>query len=249
LNRIAMGRCKQSKSERGCPGHPCFSPRWAPFGPDGSLFCIGMQTQIEQKAYTQANFVVVCADNAVASGTKREACVHVQSCRSAALVVCLQVVELEHSMDTHGDDQRSAAAACTAWHIQRVLCTTSQMAAPSPAAAGQHYRQCNAQESLHILQQPFNCFQGLSSQFSVHGLTVAKSPTRLIRPFTAVWLTYYCCCAGSPSKSAMKHEAPLLSALITILRSTGPVISTRRSTRPGAGDAACHVGSLRMLAV
>ena len=33
------------------------------------------------------------------------------------------------------------------------------------------------------------------------------------------------------SKSAMKVEAPELSALITILRSVGPVISTRRSSR------------------
>ena len=33
------------------------------------------------------------------------------------------------------------------------------------------------------------------------------------------------------SKSAMKHRAPELSALMTILRSTGPVISTRRSCR------------------
>ena len=33
------------------------------------------------------------------------------------------------------------------------------------------------------------------------------------------------------SKSAMKVEAPQLSALITILRSVGPVISTRRSSR------------------
>ena len=35
----------------------------------------------------------------------------------------------------------------------------------------------------------------------------------------------------------MKVLAPLLSALMTILRSTGPVISTRRSTIPGAGGA------------
>ena len=33
------------------------------------------------------------------------------------------------------------------------------------------------------------------------------------------------------SKSAMNTLAPELSALITILRSTGPVISTRRSAR------------------
>lgn len=47
----------------------------------------------------------------------------------------------------------------------------------------------------------------------------------------------------------MNCVAPLLSALMTILRSTGPVISTRRSIIPGAGGGPCHVGSLRMLAV
>lgn len=52
-----------------------------------------------------------------------------------------------------------------------------------------------------------------------------------------------------PSKSAMNCVAPLLSALMTILRSTGPVISTRRSTIPGAGGGPCHVGSARMAAV
>ena len=35
------------------------------------------------------------------------------------------------------------------------------------------------------------------------------------------------------SKSAMKTRAPELSALITIFRSVGPVISTRRSCRSG----------------
>ena len=40
-----------------------------------------------------------------------------------------------------------------------------------------------------------------------------------------------------------------LSALTTILRSVGPVISTRRSTRPGAGSAPRHVGSSRMCLV
>jgi hypothetical protein len=37
-----------------------------------------------------------------------------------------------------------------------------------------------------------------------------------------------------------------LRALTTILRSVGPVISTRRSTRPGAGGAPFHVGFSRM---
>ena len=43
------------------------------------------------------------------------------------------------------------------------------------------------------------------------------------------------------SKSAMYTLAPLLSALMTILRSTGPVISTRRSWRsPGMGATCTH---------
>src|SRR5215468_7793558 len=37
------------------------------------------------------------------------------------------------------------------------------------------------------------------------------------------------------SKSASHTFAPELSALMVIFRSVGPVISTRRSTRPGAG--------------
>ena len=39
------------------------------------------------------------------------------------------------------------------------------------------------------------------------------------------------------SKSASHTFAPEFSALIVIFRSVGPVISTRRSTRPGAGGA------------
>ena len=37
------------------------------------------------------------------------------------------------------------------------------------------------------------------------------------------------------SKSASQTLAPELSALMVIFRSVGPVISTRRSTRPGRG--------------
>ena len=37
--------------------------------------------------------------------------------------------------------------------------------------------------------------------------------------------------AAASSKSAMKQDAPQFSALMIILRSTGPVISTRRSAR------------------
>src|ERR1700689_2589088 len=42
------------------------------------------------------------------------------------------------------------------------------------------------------------------------------------------------------SKSASHTRAPELSALIVIFLSVGPVISTRRSTRPGAGGATRH---------
>ena len=42
------------------------------------------------------------------------------------------------------------------------------------------------------------------------------------------------------SKSAMNMLAPELSALITILRSTGPVISTRRSVRSAGIGATVH---------
>ena len=47
------------------------------------------------------------------------------------------------------------------------------------------------------------------------------------------------------SKSASHTLAPELSALIVIFRSVGPVISTRRSTRPGAGSATRQDGSSR----
>ena len=45
---------------------------------------------------------------------------------------------------------------------------------------------------------------------------------------------------SASSKSAMKTRAPELSALIIILRSTGPVISTRRSSRSAGGGATCQ---------
>ena len=47
------------------------------------------------------------------------------------------------------------------------------------------------------------------------------------------------------SKSAMKTFAPELSALITILRSTGPVISTRRSWRSAGVGATRQLRSSR----
>ena len=45
------------------------------------------------------------------------------------------------------------------------------------------------------------------------------------------------------SKSAMKTLAPELSALMIILRSTGPVISTRRSSRSAGSGATVHSAS------
>ena len=46
------------------------------------------------------------------------------------------------------------------------------------------------------------------------------------------------------SKSASQTFAPELSALMVIFLSVGPVISTRRSTRPGAGGATRQAGVL-----
>ena len=51
------------------------------------------------------------------------------------------------------------------------------------------------------------------------------------------------------SKSASHTLAPEFSALIVIFFSVGPVISTRRSTSPGAGAATRHEGSSRIPAV
>ena len=46
------------------------------------------------------------------------------------------------------------------------------------------------------------------------------------------------------SKSAMYTLAPELRALMTILRSTGPVISTRRSWMSSGMGATCRVAQL-----
>ena len=52
--------------------------------------------------------------------------------------------------------------------------------------------------------------------------------------------TFVQCGVLASSRSASQTLAPELSALIAILRSVGPVISTRRSTSPGAGGGTCH---------
>ena len=49
--------------------------------------------------------------------------------------------------------------------------------------------------------------------------------------------------AAESSKSAMKQDAPEFSALMIILRSTGPVISTRRSVRSAGVSAMVHSAS------
>ena len=49
--------------------------------------------------------------------------------------------------------------------------------------------------------------------------------------------------------SASQTLAPEFRALMVIFLSTGPVISTRRSSRPGAGGATRQDGSLRMCSV
>jgi hypothetical protein len=51
------------------------------------------------------------------------------------------------------------------------------------------------------------------------------------------------------SKSASQTFAPELRALMVIFLSVGPVISTRRSTRPGAGAATRQLASSRISAV
>ena len=68
------------------------------------------------------------------------------------------------------------------------------------------------------------CFSPVSSSIS------RRTASRTLRcPST----TFVHVGEDASSKSAMKTRAPELSALIIILRSTGPVISTRRSSRPG----------------
>lgn len=47
----------------------------------------------------------------------------------------------------------------------------------------------------------------------------------------------------------MKVFAPEFKALMTIFLSTGPVISTLLSSKPGIGTGPCHVGSSRICLV
>lgn len=63
------------------------------------------------------------------------------------------------------------------------------------------------------------------------------------------YLIQGCILFHSPSKSAMYVQTSEFNAFTTILRSVGPVISTRRSTSPGAGGAPFQVGFSRMCLV
>src|SRR3954454_6833723 len=79
-----------------------------------------------------------------------------------------------------------------------------------------------------------------TSSFSLYSLpsSCVNSIVRSIASVRFTWPSIMFCQVGEfeSSKSAMKPRAPELSALITILRCVGPVISTRRSWRSaGAG--------------
>jgi len=80
---------------------------------------------------------------------------------------------------------------------------------------------------------------GVWKQYACESLASSWHGTKTVRTDSA----------NVPSKSAMKVLAPLFKAFTTILRSVGPVISTLRSSRPGAGGAQTHEGSARTCAV
>ena len=73
-----------------------------------------------------------------------------------------------------------------------------------------------------------------TSSFSAYvfsGVSSESSPAIASRTFAWPRTTFSHVGEFASSKSAMKTRAPELSALIIIFRSTGPVISQRRSTR------------------
>src|SRR5699024_9852834 len=74
-----------------------------------------------------------------------------------------------------------------------------------------------------------------------------KSMSRRIASWRLSWPSTTLCHVGAlaSSKSASHTFAPEFSALIVIFRSVGPVISTLRSTSPGAAPATCQCGSSR----
>jgi hypothetical protein len=65
------------------------------------------------------------------------------------------------------------------------------------------------------------------------------------RRFTCPWIVFSHVGVFESSKSAMNTFAPELSALMIIFRSTGPVISTRRSWRSAGAGATFQVASSR----
>ena len=69
------------------------------------------------------------------------------------------------------------------------------------------------------------------------GVSSERSPAIASRTFAWPRTTFSHVGEFASSKSAMKTRAPELSALIIIFRSTGPVISQRRSTRSGGAGA------------
>ena len=91
------------------------------------------------------------------------------------------------------------------------------------------------------------------SSFSAYDLPSGDSNEmeRLTASRRLIWPRMVLCHVGvfESSKSDMNILAPELRALMTILRSTGPVISTRRSCRSAGTGATCHDASSRMCLV
>ena len=81
------------------------------------------------------------------------------------------------------------------------------------------------------------------------GLVYSSVPRRKSRRVSCPSITFAQVGLVASSWSASQTFAPEFSALIAILRSVGPVISTRRSSRPGAVPATRHDGSLRIHSV
>ena len=91
--------------------------------------------------------------------------------------------------------------------------------------------------------------RGRTSSTAVFSASAYFLPSGLVNPIVPsiasrrlIWPSILFCQVGEfeSSKSAMKTFAPEFSALMTILRSTGPVISTRRSSRSFGIGATVH---------
>jgi len=79
------------------------------------------------------------------------------------------------------------------------------------------------------------------------GLVYSIVPRTASRRLICPWIVPSQVGAWESSKSAMKTLAPEFRALMIILRSTGPVISTRRSSRSFGGGATFQSASRRAL--